>query len=459
MMRTTLTRIHPLRAWGMAALLLLAPAGAPAATVTDDFGVDVDYSVFPGVDPVWDGMWNEPAFLTTPGFGQFQAIDGVLRVSTSDGATSPVPNLGWEGNRSSAPGLYTTVAAGEDFTATVKINSQTSGQWSAAGIIARAPSPTPPGTGTDNADENFATMYSFRTNAGVPDEGITLMKRIQAGAQITDTAIGINSTVPANQAPLPLLVRLERVGGGTTYRGYVSTDNGATWQFQSRTRPDAGNLLRDLTSPMEVGLSFMNFSALAGTVEFDDFRLDTYAPRPAPGAPTLTSAIDITATRGELVSLNLADISGLNTEVMQWNLIPDAANPAAPTTATLRVLPALLPGGGATAVTQGGKPALADALGDAFPATFAQDGSTIFRWNTDVAFNPNTAAGQNPTALPPVPWTPGVYKWTVRATNDWLEVSNDLTLTITLLVPEPATMGLGGMALAAIVSMARRRRR
>ena len=55
-----------------------------------------------------------------------------------------------KGHRSTAPFLFTNVPAGQDFTATVKISAQTSGQWSAAGLIARAAnSPTPPGTGAN----------------------------------------------------------------------------------------------------------------------------------------------------------------------------------------------------------------------------------------------------------------------------------------------------------------------
>jgi hypothetical protein len=438
--------LTPLLLCGLAAALLLAPLSARAATFTDDFSADHDYQLGDTTGTIWNGMHNIPLIAGT---GQFQALGGTLKVDTNG------VNTGWEGGRSTAPLLFHTVPAGQDFTATVKISSQTTGQWSSAGIIARAQNATPPGLPPDNDVQNYAAMYSFRTNAASATEGVTLMKRIELGAQIQDVSIGINSTTPPNQAALPLLVRMERINGGTTYRGYVSTDNGATWQFQSRLRPNAGNALRDATVPMEVGLSFMNFSTLVGTAELDDFVLDTHDPLPAPGAASITPAINLTAHPGDILMFNITDLSGHNNQPMGWNFIADAANPAAPPTATtIRSTPGLLtPGsGGAAGITQGGKPALADALGVALPTSLPQDGSTIFRWNTNVMQAPA------PNVLPAQSWTPGTYKWTIRATNDWLQVSNDMTLTVRL-IPEPSTFALGGTAMACLVASIRRRRR
>src|SRR5262249_29113600 len=106
--------------------------------------------------------------------------------------------------------------------------------------------------------------------------------------------------------------------------------------------------------------------------------------------------------------------------------------PTPPNMTTTRVSPALIPG------ANGGETAVADALGAPLPVDLAQDGSTLFRWNTNVAQAPNPP---NTGMLPAQPWALGTYKWTIRATNDWLQVSNDLTLTITLL---EAASGLAG---------------
>ena len=238
-------------------------------------------------------------------------------------AASGPPGVGWENGRSSAPFLYTNVPAGQDFTATVKISAQTSGQWSAAGLIARAAnSPTPPGVGADHTDENFATMYSFRTDAMNANEGNTLMKRIQAlpatPNQPVDANIAINAT---GTEPLPILVRLERIGG-IGYRGWVSTDNGATYQLQSHFVPPAGNALRDPAVGLQVGLGYQNFGTLAGTAQFDDFVLDTHAPLPAPGAPSLTSSqTSFTVARGTVLQQLITDTTGQG--LLSWVRTPN----------------------------------------------------------------------------------------------------------------------------------------
>jgi hypothetical protein len=178
------------------------------------------------------------------------------------------PSLGWEGTRSNSPFLYKDVAGSEDFTAEVTIAAQTSGQWSDAGIIVRAKQGTQPGTGTDHADENFTFFGSFRTAAADPTAGSTLHKRIEAGAQVQDT----NVVISAAAEPLPIRLRLVKTGAD--YVGWVSPDNGTTWQMQSTATATAGTGLADPSVVKEVGLSFSNFSAtLLGSTRFNNFSL------------------------------------------------------------------------------------------------------------------------------------------------------------------------------------------
>jgi hypothetical protein len=459
---------------------------ASAVTLTDNFDDVQDYTVGPGgagPNEPWTGMWNLPLVNGSGVFDSSTSNPGTLTVEDNGtvefdedpGAGTGPGGQGWEGGRSTSPMLYTDVPAGQDFTATVKISSQTSGFWSTAGIIARAAnSPTDPGVQADNADENFTTAYSFRTDAANNAEGNTLQKRIENGAQLNDNNFVINA---AGTEPFPILVRMERVGGGFTYREWVSTDNGATWQFQSRVRPTAGNPLRDPAVGMQVGLSHMMFGGTfnhdndpmtpeiprPGTAQFDDFVLDYYDPLPAPGAPVIPSSFSITVPRNHdiIIQQLISDSSGQGGP-LQWTIVNDPANPAAPapppaTITTIRQARQLLPGATTPGISQGGQPAVLDAVGDPNPSFPGLD-STIFRWNTQVNQNMNTAAGQNPLLLPEQPWNPGVYKWTVRATNDWGQVSNDMLITVRLLIPEPSTIALGSVVCLAMIGWMRRRR-
>jgi hypothetical protein len=394
--------------------LLLGINPATAGVVSDDFSSDFNYALG-AVGGIWTGSENmlnlnggfynanisNPGVLTVEDNGTFDA--------DSDPGTG-ITGMGWEGGRSTAPFLFTNVPAGQDFTATVKIGAQTSGQWSAAGLIARAGnSPTPPGTGANHADENFVTMTSFRTDAANANEGNTLNKRVENGAQVNDNNIVVNAT---GTEPLPLLLRLERVGGGTAYRGWVSSDGGATYQFQSRVIPTAANPLRDPAVGLQVGLGYMNFGTLAGTTQFDDFTLDTYDPLPAPGAPNLSASQTMfTVPRGTVLQQLISDSTG-GQGPMAWVRTPN-----------LPGTDAMLPG------AQGGSSAL---------LTFPPFGQSYFRWDTTGVAN-------------------GTYMVTITATNDWGQASNQVGLTITV-IPEPATLALAGMAVVGIMGFVRRRR-
>jgi hypothetical protein len=439
-----------LRSWfswthlmGPVAALVVATSVANAATLTDDFSDPWPY------DAVGDVVGYDP--LATSGTGIWQGIHNVAnlgggRMSANIEAEAPealivddnnTVGVGWEGGRSSAPMLYTPVAGNQDFTATIKVSTQTSGFWSAAGLVARAAnSPTPPGTGTDNADENFVTMTTFRTDAALPDEGNTLMKRVENGAQLQDNNFPI---INPGAEPLPLWIRLEKVNGGSTYRGWASTD-GVNYQFQSRVTPSVGNAMADGSTEVQVGIVYQNFGGSAGTTVFDDFHLETYDPLPAPGAPVISAAVtELVANPGDVIT-SLITNSAPDQGPLSWTRVADPGNPAAPVNPpTISSASALLPG------VQGGAPSTL------VPAPASLDES-YFRWNTAV-----TMAGA-PNVLPPVPWTPGLYKFTVTATNDWGQASNPVDITVRV-VPEPVTLSLLMVGFGSLIVVAARRRR
>ena len=113
-------------------LATVAPVGA--VVVTDNFNANANYALG-AVSGIWDGSHNMPN-LSGGLFNANISNAGVLTVD--DNGTFSATGVGWEGSRSTAPFLFRNVPAGQDFTATVKVQPQTSGQWSAAGLIARA---------------------------------------------------------------------------------------------------------------------------------------------------------------------------------------------------------------------------------------------------------------------------------------------------------------------------------
>jgi hypothetical protein len=211
------------------------------------------------------------------------------------------------------------------------------------------------------------------------------MKRVQAAVQNNDLNVAVNT---AGAEPLPLMLKLERIGG-VGYRGWVSTDGGATFRFQSHTIPSAGNALRDAAVGLQVGLAYQNFGTLAGTSQFDDFILDIHDPLPAPGAAALsTSQSTFVVPPGAVIQQLITDTTSQG--FLEWvrtpnlpgtdGMFPSGLGPAAPV---------LIP-----------------------PVTPAPSNGSVFYWNTT-----GRPVGEMQTIM-------------ITATNDWGQVSEPLTLTV-----------------------------
>jgi len=276
----------------MTAFTIFSSGRATSQTFTDDFSAVFDYSGG-AVDPnnIWSGSYNT-ANLSGGLFGANLFANEELYVDDNN-----VVNVGWEGGRSTAPFLFVDIP-NNNFSSTVKITTQAQGFWSAAGLIVRAKQGTPPGTGTDNDDEHFVTMTSFRTDVRFPEQGTTLMKRIENGAQLDDLLVNVDlqsvmnpdfdpndpnspEFIDVSVSPLPLYLRLERGSFGAMgevgYQGSVSQD-GVNWQVQSTVLPTPGSPL--LTgNDLEVGLTYQTYGGSAGSTTFDDFLL-TVVPEP-----------------------------------------------------------------------------------------------------------------------------------------------------------------------------------
>lgn len=263
---------------------LVAPVSVIGQTMTfrDDFDVFHDYHA--GTVPaggIWTGVANA-ANGDNPGLG----VTGKFVSNGEDPLGTPKPGVlylddtstggpfgngvGFEAGRNTAPFVYREFDSAQDFDAKIKINAQTAGQWSAAGIVARRAGP-PIGVTPLDATEQFAATYSFRTDAANPGNATNLTKNIVDGAQVQDTNVAFTGTgIPAPTAPLPAYVRLVRQGA--TLTSQTSLD-GTTW-FTRTTITNPANLLAP-GGLIQIGPAFQIFGGgvAQGSAEIDFFEL------------------------------------------------------------------------------------------------------------------------------------------------------------------------------------------
>jgi glucose/arabinose dehydrogenase len=130
------------------------PPIEPVATLRDDFNAANNYQTgnVP-IDGIWTGTHN-------PGFG-----DTFNAQTTNDGnLTIGLEPVGWQGNGAdNGPFLFREVPAENLVEVTVRIQQQSTGNWSSAGILARVAGPL-----DNNANnDNFLSAHAFRANNNV----------------------------------------------------------------------------------------------------------------------------------------------------------------------------------------------------------------------------------------------------------------------------------------------------
>ena len=254
----------------------LVSARAQAQLFVDEFTTFHDYTTATvPAGGIWTGIHN-----ATNGSGPGGVPVGILQANGMDAFSNPKPGvlfiedlnggptgtgIGWEGNRTSAPFLFRDVPAAEDFDVKIKINAQTAGNWSSAGVLARVKGPVP--GGTIDPLENFVSATTFRTNTADLNQTNFLTKQITNGAQVLDANNAFGGGPGADIETYPLYVRLTKQG--TTFTSQ-SSYNGTQWFTESTV---AAPNVAPVGGTMEVGLVYQRFGGSAGEVEIDWFNL------------------------------------------------------------------------------------------------------------------------------------------------------------------------------------------
>jgi hypothetical protein len=267
------------------------PPGMLLETRHDDFGNDAmphamqhDYTT--GSVPAgsfWTDIHNptnggdamEPAFFVADGF-DFNMVDKAGKLFVEDLGlhvnTNASLGTGWEGGRNDAALLYTEFPAQNDFDAVAKIDAQTAGNWSHAGIVARVAGPPVgrgPGDGGLDDAENFVTVGRFATDAADPTASILLRQNIVDGVEM-----GGEERRGANVAG-NAYIRMTKIGGQFSF---ARSMDGTIWE----TFPDAqvvNTALNTTGNTIQVGIGYWTFGGgVTGNVEFDSFDLKIYGP-------------------------------------------------------------------------------------------------------------------------------------------------------------------------------------
>jgi hypothetical protein len=277
----------------------------------DDFGNATPHSqqhdFTTGMVPaggIWNGIHNptngggdlggqfEEALFVRDGFS-FEGTDkaGLLHVEDLGLHLNSNASLGtgWEpqGDKNNSPFLFTTMDAFYDFDAIIKIDAQTAGNWSYAGLIARVAGPPvniccgQDAANSFGADENFITVGAFRTDAANTGNASLLLQNTVNGAGGGGGSPGEVNTdlAPAGAAGAsPIWVRVIKRGGSIT--GASSAD-GTTWLEPANAIVVNPALSRTAQGQamLEVGPTFHTYpGGISGSADFDFFELTIREP-------------------------------------------------------------------------------------------------------------------------------------------------------------------------------------
>ncbi len=235
----------------LAAAMTVTVVSAPAmaATVTDNFDTAHDYLADGTAGTIWDGLINPSGASATNANTDFA---GQLTMVT------PNTRVAWNESTNNGPFLYRNVTG--DFVATLVIAGGDHAQYNQGNLMVRDAS------ATSASDEDFirAAYSNF--------DGSTYT----AGIQTQSVNDGSKNDTPIISIPLPIEIRMERVG--TTFDVDYRAVGDTTWL-------DAAVIVRaDLPETLQIGISVNNNNdTQALGHQFDDFFL-TFVPEPASAA-------------------------------------------------------------------------------------------------------------------------------------------------------------------------------
>ena len=204
-----------------------------------------------------------PAVFVADGFdGQGNDRAGALVIQDLNKHPNTNGSLGvaWDANRNNAPFLYREVPSTDSWIATMKIDAQSSGQFSYAPIVVRLKGtpPNPVGLGLGDAlhaNESFVTTGRLRGNT-------FLIRNIVNGAQVDEIARPLPSGAPL------WISLLKTLDNFTTSYSF----DGVNYQFVDRV---TNNMLHQYGESIQIGPSFMMGGGGEGQVVIDSFSMTT----------------------------------------------------------------------------------------------------------------------------------------------------------------------------------------